>query len=161
LPKPRLAAGAGFELQASPGASLLRYREASALRRGALLALGAWSGSLSVPSVLLLALGSWLLLQLLRDVTPATPFTPANARRLLHLALLVLGLNLWDYVARAMVLALVPSFRIAELTAPLSHYVRLNTADVVPDFWVGYMLLIIAAVYQRGVELSREAELVI
>lgn len=107
------------------------------------------------------ALGSWLLLQLLRDVTPATPFTSANARRLLHLALLVLMLNLWDYVARTVVLLLVPAFRIAELTVPLSHYVRLNADEVVPGFWVGFMLLIIAAVYQRGVELSHEAELVI
>lgn len=161
LPEPRLAAGMVFELRADHHAPLLYYREPSTLRRLALLALGAWSGGLSVANLLLLGLGSWLLLRLLHDVTPAVPFTQANAHRLLWLAGLVLGLNIWEYVARVAVLALVPAFRVAELTAPLNQYVRLNTDELVPGFLTGFILLIIAAVYQRGVVLSREAELVI
>jgi hypothetical protein len=111
--------------------------------------------------MLFLACGSWLLLKLLQDVTPDTPFTLANAHRLRKLTLLVLGLYLWHYAAYLLVWALVPAYRVAQLAQPLSHYVRLNTDDLVPGIEVGFILFIIAAVYQRGVELSREAELVI
>ncbi|AMR28397.1 hypothetical protein A0257_15730 [Hymenobacter psoromatis] len=160
LASPRPAA-ANFELATDLRAPLLRYREPSAWKRVGLLALGALDDSMSVAELLLLAVGSWLLLKLLQDVTPATPFTLANARRLRQLALLVFGLHLWSYLAYALVWLLVPPYRVASLAAPLSHYVRLNTDDLVPSVAVGFMLLIIAAVYQRGVELSREAELVI
>ncbi len=159
LPAPRPAA-ASFELAADPRTPLLRYREPSAWKRVGLLALGALDDSMSVAG-LLLAGGSWLLLRLLQDVTPATPFTLANARRLRQLALLVFGLHLWSYLAYALVWLLLPPYRVAGLAAPLGHYVRLNTDELVPSVAVGFMLLIIAAVYQRGVELSREAELVI
>ncbi|WP_345056128.1 DUF2975 domain-containing protein [Hymenobacter glaciei] len=108
-----------------------------------------------------LAVGSWLLWQLLLDVTPATPFTFTNARRLRGLGLLVLGLDFAQELAYLAVRALVPPFRVPGLTEPLSHYVRLNTETTLPGWEVGLMLLVIAAVYQRGVELSREAELVI
>ncbi len=148
-------------LVADPHASLLRYREPSALKRMALLALGALDDSLSVAGLVFLGYGSWLLLKLLQDVTPATPFTQANARRLRQLTLLVLGLYLWHYPAYLLVWALVPAYRVAQLAQPLSHYVRLNTDDLLPGVAEGFILLIIAAVYQRGVELSREAELVI
>lgn len=158
LPKPRLAAGSAFGLDANPRTPLLRYHEPSALRRVALLTLGAWSGGLSAAGLLLIGLGSWLLLQ---DVTPTTPFTPANAHRLLHLTLLVLGLNLWDYVARVAVLALVPDFQVPSLSMPLNHYVSLSADKLVPGFLTGFILFVVAAVYQRGVMLSQEAELVI
>lgn len=152
---------ANFELAADPRTPLLRYREPSAWKRVGLLALGALDDSMSVAGLLLLAGGSWLLLRLLQDVTPATPFTLANARRQRQLALLVFGLHLWSYLAYVLVWLLVPPYRVASLAAPLGHYVRLNTDELVPGVAVGFTLLIIAAVYQRGVELSREAELVI
>lgn len=159
-PLPALAA-ADFDVHADPHAQLLRYREPSEWKRMALQALGALDDSLSVAGLLFIGYGSWLLLRLLQDVTPATPFTQANAQRLRKLALLVLGLNLWQYVAYLLVWALVPAYRTAQLAFPLSHYVRLNTDDLVPGLAVGFMLVIITAVYQRGVELSHEAELVI
>lgn len=160
-PLPALSAATGFALVADPHASLLRYHEPSAWKRVALQLLGALDDSLSVAGLLFLAYGSWLLLKLLQDVTPDTPFTLANAQRLRKLTLLVVGLNLWQYVAYLLVWVLVPAYRVASLAQPLSHYVRLNTDDLVPGFEVGFILFIIAAVYQRGVELSREAELVI
>jgi hypothetical protein len=150
-----------FDVQAYPYTQVLRYREPSVAKRLALQALGALDDSLSVAGLLLLGYGSWLLFKLVRDVTPETPFTLASAQRLRKLALLVLGLNLWQYVAYLLVWALVPAYRTAQLAYPLSHYVRLNTEDLVPSILVGFVLAIIAAVYQRGVELSREAELVI
>ena len=114
-----------------------------------------------MPGLVFLGGFSWLLLGLLREVSDGTPFTVANSRRLAKLALLVCLLNFWNYVAYALVWALVPAYRVAELARPLSHYVRLNTDDLVPGFAVGFILLIIAAVYKNGVVLSQEAELVI
>ena len=152
---------ASFDVQASPYAQVLRYREPSAAKRMALQALGALDESLSVAGLLFLGYGSWLLFKLLQDVTPATPFTLANAQRLRKLALLVLGLYFWQYVAYLLVWVLVPAYRVVQLAYPVSHYVRLNTDGLVPGPAIGMALVIIAAVYQRGVELSREAELVI
>jgi hypothetical protein len=156
-----LAPGQLFELAADPTVPLLRYHEPSVPKRVALLALGALQGTYSVPGLLFWVYGSWLLLKLLQDVTPQTPFTPANARRLAKLTVLVLGLNLWDHVAQFSLLGLVPAFRAAGLASSLNQYVLLNTNELVPGLPVGFMLLVIAAVYRRGVELSQEAELVI
>lgn len=152
---------ASFDVQAYPYAQVLRYREPSDAKRIALQALGALDEGLSVAGLLFLGYGSWLLFGLLRDVRPKTPFTLANAWRLRRLALLVLGLYFWQYVAYLLIWLLVPAYRVASLAYPLSHYVRLNTDDLVPGPAIGVALVIIAAVYQRGVELSREAELVI
>jgi len=156
---PRTAAS--FDVQAYPYAQVLRYREPSNAKRMVLQALGALDESLSVAGLFFLGYGSWLLFKLLRDVTPETPFTLANAKRLRKLALLVLGLYFWQYVAYLLVWLLVPAYRVAQLAYPLSHYVHLNTDDLVPGPTIGMALVIIAAVYQRGVQLSREAELVI
>lgn len=161
LPALAAAPAAGFDVQANLDAQVLRYREPSDAKRMLLQALGALDDSLSVAGLLFLGYGSWLLFGLLRDVTLETPFTLANARRLHKLALLVLGLYFWQYVAYLLVWALVPAYRVASLAYPLSHYVHLNTDDLVPGPAIGMALVIIAAVYQRGVELSREAELVI
>lgn len=156
-----LAAATPFELGADPQAPALRYHEPSAGRRLVLLYLGASNDYQSLAWVVFFGVGSWLLWQLLLDVTLATPFTFANARRLRNLGLLVLGLDLAQELAYLVVRALVPPFRVPGLAEPLSHYVRLNTETTLPGWEVGLMLLVIAAVYQRGVELSQEAELVI
>lgn len=160
-PLPALPATATYELAANSQAPLLRYREPSAWKRVVLLALGALDDGLSVASLALLAGGCWLLLGLLRKATPATPFVAANARRLVLLAALIALLNLWQYVAYALVWALVPAYRAANLAAPLSHYVRLGGDELVPGYVVVFMLLIIAAAYRRGAVLAQEAELVI
>ena len=150
-----------YEITADPHAPILRYREPSTGRRMTLLYLGAANEYQSLAWVVFFGVGSWLLWQLLLDVTPATPFTLANARRLRGLGLLVLGLDFAQELAYLAVRALVPPFRSPDLAEPLSHYVRLNTETTLPGWEVGLVLLVIAAVYQRGVELSREAELVI
>ena len=160
LPKLQTNA-AGFELLADPQAPLLRYQEPNPWKRWPLLRLGASDQELSLAWVLYFALGSWLLLQLLLDVTPATPFTFANARRLNGLGLLVLGLDLVQELTYLVVRTLVPAFQTPGLAEPLSHYVRFSTETTLPGLEVGVLLLIIAAVYRRGVELSQEAELVI
>lgn len=162
----KLAAATPFELAANSQAPVLRYHEPSIAKRLMLLYLGASNDYQSndyqsLAWMMFFAVGSWLLWQLLLDVTLATPFTFANARRLRNLGLLVLGLDLMQELAYLVVRALVPPFLVPGLAEPLGHYVRLNTETTLPGWEVGLMLLVIAAVYQRGVELSREAELVI
>lgn len=160
-PSSALATTLQFDMSATGNVQLLRYREPSAWKRVVLQALGALDDSLSVAGLFFLGCGSWLLLKLLQDVTPATPFTQANAQRLRMLTLLVLGLNLWHYVAYLLMWKLVPAYRVEWLAQPLNHYVRLNTDGLVPNMTIGFVLFIIAAVYRRGIEMSREAELVI
>ena len=161
-PLPALrAATTGFELAADPHAPLLRYREPSTCKRLALLYLGAADGHFSLSWIVLISVGSWLLWGLLRDVTPGTPFTHANARWLAQLALLVLLLSQAQHLAYLGLRALVPAFHAPGVAETLNQYVRLNTDDSLPSSWVGIMLAIIAAVYRCGVKLSQEAELVI
>ncbi|WP_310397591.1 DUF2975 domain-containing protein [Hymenobacter sp.] len=152
---------ASFELTSRTPAPLLRYVERSAWKRVALLHLGALNGTMSLAWVMYFSLGSWLITLLLLDVTPATPFTYGNARRLRSLGVLVLGLNVLQGLGYLLVRELVPAFRTPDLTEPLGHYVRFSTETMLPGWELGVMLLIIAAVYRRGVELSQEAELVI
>lgn len=161
-PLPALVPGArGFALAADPQMPLLRYNEPAPWKRVALLYLGASDDLFSLLWIVFISVGSWQLWRLLRDVTPTTPFTFANARRLAGLALLVLVLNLAEYLAYVALRALVPVFHIPELAEPLGHYVQLNTGNTLPGVATGIMLAVIAAVYRHGVELSQEAELVI
>ena len=162
-PLPGLRAGtAGFEVVADPQAPLLRYEEANTWKRLALLFLGASDGYMSLAWVLFFGVGSWLLHQLLQDVKPAAPFTLANAHRLRSLGLWIIGpVYLGQALSYLALRALIPNFHTPGLAEPLSHYVRLNTESSLPGWEIGLMLLIIAAVYQHGVELSHEAELVI
>ncbi|MBX0291306.1 DUF2975 domain-containing protein [Hymenobacter sp. HSC-4F20] len=151
----------GFELTQDSTHPVLRYQEPSAVKRVALLYLGGMSDYFSLAWLTLFGVGSWLLWKLLLDVTPAMPFTLANAARLQWLGLLVLGLTLLQELAYLVVRALVPPFQSAGLPEPLGHYVELNTEFTLPGWEVGLVLLIIGAVYQRGVELQQEAELTV
>lgn len=161
-PLPALRTGtSGFEVVADPQMPLLRYTEPSPWKRLALLYLGASNNYLSLAWVVFFGVGSGLLWRLLLDVTPASPFTFANARRLRCLGMLVLGLDFAEELSYLALRLLMPVFQVPGLAEPLSHYVRLNTETTLPGWEMGLVLLIIAAVYQRGVELSREAELVI
>lgn len=161
LPPMHLAPSQRFDLVANPTAPLLRYQEPSIWKRVALLYLGALPGDLSLPGLLFWLYGSWLLVRLLQDVTPETPFTQANARRLAQLTSLILGLNLWDYVAQVSILNLVPDFQVAGVAHALNRYVQLSPENLIPGLQVGFILFVIAAVYRRGVELSQEADFVI
>lgn len=150
-----------FVLAADQQMPLLRYNEPNPWKRVALLHLGASDNLFSLALVVFLSVGSWQMWCLLIDVTPATPFTRANGQRLSKLALLVLGLNLTESLSYLALRGIIPVFNAPGLAEPLSHYVRLSTENSLPNPWVGIILAVIAVVYRRGVELSREAELTI
>ncbi len=161
LPAFRVATS-GFEVVADPQAPLLRYKEANARKRLALLYLGASDSYMSLAWATFFGLSCWLLWRLLQDVKPTTPFTLTNAHRLRMLGLWIIGpIYLGQQFSYLALRALIPDLRTPDLAEPLSHYVRLNTESSLPGREIGLMLLVIAAVYQRGVELSQEAELVI
>ena len=152
----------GFNITADSKALFLRYEEPSAWKRLALLHLGASNSDLSLAWVLFFGVCSWLLYKLLQDAKLGTPFTLANAYRLRNMGLLIIGpIYFGESFSYFALRALIPDFHTPELSEPLSHYVRLNTAANLPGLQIGLMLLVIAAMYQRGVQLSQEAELVI
>lgn len=161
LLKQQQANTTGFELAANPRTPVLRYQEPNPWKRLALLLLGASDNLFSLSWILFLGIGSWQLWRLLLDVTPATPFTLTNSRRLAKVAVLILSLNIAQHISYVAVRSLVPTFHASGLVEPLGHYVQLSTENTLPSTIVGIMLAIIAGVYRRGVELSQEAELVI
>lgn len=150
-----------FRLAMDPQTVLLHYPEPSPWKRVALFWLGASDRDSSLAWVIYFGMGSWLLWRLVAGISAEDPFTRDNARWLRGLALLVLGLYLEQQLAHLALWVIVPAFRIPDLAEPLSHYVRLSSEEDLPGGITGIICTVVATVYQRGVQLSREAELVI
>ncbi|MDU0369470.1 DUF2975 domain-containing protein [Hymenobacter endophyticus] len=149
----------GFDVVVQRNRQVLRYQEPSFGKRLALLWLGASSTTMSVVEALIMFGLALLLWQLLRDVTPATPFTLANARRLRTMMLLVVSWEIWQMLAHMLLLRLVPNF-VAD-GGTLVQYVVLHGDGHTPGALGIIMLTVIALVYRRGVELQQEAELTV
>ena len=160
-PPPAASGKAGFQLVADQERQLLRYRETSSWKRLALLQLGVIYDDMSLGFALYLLLSGVLLYRIVRDVTPETPFTAANARRIRWLGLLLIAADAYQQLVYALLPLLVPSFREAGTGKLLSQYLVLTPRIEYGDWAIGLMLLIIAAVYRRGVDLTREAELTV
>jgi Protein of unknown function (DUF2975) len=152
---------AAFKLDADPQQPLLRYQEPSYGKRILLLYAGASDEYMSLAWVIFFVAGSWLLWLMLLDVTPTTPFTFANAKRLRNLGLLILFLDFGQEITYLALRFIVPNFQMQGVEEPLSHYVRLNTESTLPGWEIGLALLIVAAIYKRGVHLLEEAELTV
>lgn len=152
---------APFRLQASNASQILSYQEPSFIKRLLLLALGATHEYLSLGMAAFMLGASWLLWQLVRNVTPATPFTLANARRLEWLGLLIIGIKLWQELSYLLLYQVVPDFQLDDASIPLSRYIQLNDTDALPGITAGIIIFVIAAIYRRGVVLHKEAELTV
>lgn len=152
---------AGYELLTNTNQQVLRYQEPAFGKRLALLWLGASHSTTGLGAALALSGIILLLWKLVRGVTPATPFTQANARRLRWIALLTLGWIIWQEIAHALLPLLLPSFTAEHLPLPLARYVELNGDAQTPDIWAVSVLAVIALIYRRGVELQQEAELTV
>ncbi|WP_162303492.1 DUF2975 domain-containing protein [Hymenobacter sediminis] len=152
---------AGFELLTNTNQQVLRYQERSFGKRLSLLWLGASHTTMGLGAAVALAGIVWQLWLLVRGVTPAAPFTQANARRLRWIALLILGWAVWQEVAHALLLVLLPDFPAPHLPLPLARYVELTGDAQTPNLWAISVLGVIALIYRRGVELQQEAELTV
>ncbi|RAK70595.1 DUF2975 domain-containing protein [Hymenobacter edaphi] len=144
----------------------LIYHEPSAAKRVALALLGVKNSSLGRSSlgILLFAmLAGRLLYHMLRDMRLDTPFTDANARRIRWLGLLALGIDAYEFLALKALQALVPAISLGdERLGTVTRYIILDPAMGGWGSWkFGLLLLVIATIYQRGVEMAREAELTI
>ncbi|OUJ69194.1 hypothetical protein BXP70_26770 [Hymenobacter crusticola] len=143
----------------------LIYREPNVAKRLVLNLLGVNNSSLSRSS-LALALFSMLtgrmLFHMLRDLRLDTPFTELNARRIRGLALLMIGIDVYEYLALNALRILVPAFPLGDGTGTVTPYIILDPSLGGFGSWkFGLVLLVIAAIYQRGVQMAREAELTI
>ncbi|MDQ2772919.1 MAG: DUF2975 domain-containing protein [Bacteroidota bacterium] len=153
------AVAAGHPAQYQPWGSSgqLIYREANPVMRVAMRLIT--SRPQSVPYVLATTLFCLLVYRILRDIRPGVPFTPANVRRLRGLGLLLIGCDVYHWTSSwwlARHLAAVAPAGLAGLQ-PVSPF----GSSLVANWLIGLMLLIVAAGYQRGVELAEDAELTV
>ncbi|TGE18372.1 DUF2975 domain-containing protein [Hymenobacter elongatus] len=153
----QVANGNPTQLVQQATTSRLVYREPNAVRRFVLRLMN--SQPQPVPYVLATLLFCILLYRILRDIRPGIPFTPANVQRLRWLGLLFAACDLYKLTAtwwmRQHLAQLVPN--LAANLVPDTHF----NSSLVANWLIGLMLLIIAAGYERGVELTEEAELTV
>jgi hypothetical protein len=145
---------------------MLVYREPSLAKRLSLALLGTMNASLkrtSTPLIFLSMLTGLLLYRILRDLSLDTPFTETNARRIHWIALLMIGIDVYEFVATILLQYLVPNFPLGDGSQDgVRRFVVLDPTTSSFGSWkFGLVLLVIAAVYKRGVEMAREAELTI
>ena len=152
-----VAAGQPAQYQPWGSSGLLVYRESNPVMRLAMRLIT--SRPQSVPYVLATTLFCLLVYRILRDIRPGVPFTPANVRRLYWLGLLLIGCDVYRWglswwLTRHLA-AVVPA-GVAGLQ-PVSPF----GITLVSNWLIGVMLLLVAAGYQRGVELTEDAELTV
>jgi hypothetical protein len=142
----------------------LVYVERSFGKRVALMLLGVNNhagGRGSVVLTLYSMLTGMLLYRILNEMRIESPFTEKNARRIRWLGLLMIGVDLYQYVAFRYMLSIVPHFRAPGLQGTVLQYLTLDPAEETGAWKFGLVLLVIAAVYQRGVIMAQEAELTV
>lgn len=149
------------ELVPDKNRQLLRYQETSPWKRLLLLQLGMTSEDISLGVVVYTLVSGVLLYRIMRDVKPKTPFTTANARRIRRLGILLIAADVYQQLVYVVLPLLVPPFREPSTGKLLSQYIVLTPRVEYGSWAVGLMLLVIAAVYQRGIELQQEAELTV
>jgi hypothetical protein len=144
----------------------LIYREPNAAKRLALALIGVTNSALgrsSLAAILFAMLTGRLLYLILSDLRLDTPFTDRNARRIRWLALLIISIDLYDFLAVNALRLLVPAFPLSPGSPDkVIRFIVLDPAVGGFGSWkFGLVLLVIAAVYKRGVAMAREAELTI
>ncbi|GAA3929103.1 DUF2975 domain-containing protein [Hymenobacter algoricola] len=153
----QVARGGAVQLVRLGTTSRLVYREPNVARRFVLRLMN--SQPQPVPYVLATLLFCILLYRILRDIRPGVPFTPANVRRLRWLGLLFATCDLYKLTAtwwmRHHLAQVAPS--LAADLVPDTYF----SSSLVANWLIGLMLVIIAAGYERGVELTEEAELTV
>ena len=131
-------------------AFVLVQHEPSTVRRLALRLINAEPQS--VPRVVAALLFCLLVYRILRDLRPGQPFAPANVRRLRWLGILLIGCDVYYWLANWWL-----SSYLADAAAGLTPVMDFGSS-LVANWLIGLLLLIIATGYQRGVELAEDAE---
>ncbi|MDO7852041.1 DUF2975 domain-containing protein [Hymenobacter convexus] len=130
---------------------VLVQHEASAGRRLLLRLVNAEPQS--VPRVVAALLFCWLVYRILRDLRPSQPFAPANVRRLRWLGVLLIGCDVYYWLAGWWL----KHYLTASGNPDLSPVMDFGSS-LVANWLIGLLLLLIATGYQRGVELAEDAE---
>jgi hypothetical protein len=130
---------------------VLVQHEPSAVRRLALRLINAEPQS--VPRVVAALLFCVLVYRILRDLRPGQPFAPANVRRLRWLGILLIGCDVYYWMAHWWLGHYLAATGHPSLT-PLMDF----GSSLVANWLIGLLLLIVATGYQRGVELAEDAE---
>jgi hypothetical protein len=160
------ASRAAYPHRLVPQSEKLRlvYRERSYGKLLALNLLGLTNkaqGRSSVPLTLYSMLTALTLYRILHDTRLESPFTEVNARRIRWLGVLMIGIDLYQYLAYAYLRAIVPPLPLPGLGQPVTQYLVLDPATTGGSWKFGLVLLVVAAVYQRGVVMAQEAELTV
>jgi hypothetical protein len=132
---------------------VLVQHEPSAVRQLALRLINAEPQS--VPRVVAALLFCVLVYRILRDLRPGQPFAPANVRRLRWLGILLIGCDVYYWLAHWWLgHYLAATGHAAAGLVPVMDF----GSSLVANWLIGLLLLIIATGYQRGVELAEDAE---
>lgn len=121
----------------------------------------------AVGLVALVALLS-LLRKIFKNLNAVSPFNPANVRRISTMGLILIGLDLLglgvELLLRPLARPFVAEIVAAGLTGPFKEF-SFNTIDlqanVEGEWFLGLILLALAQVYRRGIELQAENELTV
>ena len=155
--KEEVAAGKPTQLVMHSQNGTLVLREPQASRRLLVRIINAEKGPL--PLLLAGLLFSLIIAKILGDVKPGVPFTPANIRRLYWLAMLFVGCEVYQRAASWWMQHYLRSVTPAGLVElmPNSQF----NSSMVSNGIAAAMLIILAASYRRGVELTEDAELTV
>jgi len=152
-----VAAGKPTQLVMHTQSGTLVLREPQASRRLLVRIINAEKGPL--PLMLAGLLFSFIMAEILNDVKPGVPFSPANTRRLYWLAALFIGCEVYERAASWWMQQYLRSVTPAGMAGlmPNSEF----SSSLVSNWLVAAMLVVLAASYRRGVELTEDAELTV
>jgi hypothetical protein len=142
----------------------LVYRERNLGKRLGLLLLGMTNHSAhraSVPLMLYSMLTGLFIYRILHDLHLESPFTEVNARRIRWLGLLMIGIDVYQYLEFLYLRAIVPPLPMPGEQGIVTRYLVLDPGTEFGGWKFGLVLLVVAAVYRRGVMMAREAELTV
>ncbi|UOQ72582.1 DUF2975 domain-containing protein [Hymenobacter cellulosilyticus] len=143
----------------------LKYIESNWGKKVVLELLGVLNSSAdgrgSLPLMMYSMLTGMLLYRILNEMQIESPFTEKNARRIRWLGLLMISIDLYQYLARIILARLVPPVPLPGHSGTVAPYVLLDVGPEIGAWKFGLVLLVVAAVYQRGVVMAQEAELTV
>ncbi|MBO0356364.1 DUF2975 domain-containing protein [Hymenobacter sp. BT186] len=153
----QVAGGKPAKLLLHAQTGTLVVQEPNAIRRVLLRLVNAEKGPL--PLLVAGVVFALLMFKILGDIKPGAPFTAANVQRLRWLAVLLLGCEAYQRVASWGM-----QNYLSHLAAPYTDQLLPNAdfgTSLISSGLTAAILVVLASGYQRGVELTEEAELTV